>query len=137
MFRHLSVEAARVIHDEVLRAHGGAPGLRDAALLESAVSAPQASFGGEPLIGDPVAIAAAYLFYLCRNHPFVDGNKRTALAAYLVVLDLNGLLPNVGLPSSDIDAWEALVLDVAASRIDREQTTARLRKLLGARRRRK
>lgn len=137
MFRHLSVEAVRAVHDEVLGAHGGAPGLRDAALLESAVSAPQASFGGEPLIGEPVAIAAAYLFYLCRNHPFVDGNKRTALAACLVVLEVNGLLPDVALPSRATDAWEALVLDVAASRIDREQTTARLKKLLRPRRQRK
>ncbi|MDX1376378.1 MAG: Fic family protein [Burkholderiales bacterium] len=130
MFRHLTVEAVRAIHAEVLRAHGGSAGLRDAALLESAVAAPQASFGGEPLIDEPVAIAAAYLFYLCRNHPFVDGNKRTALAACLVVLEANGLLPDVDLPVRSVDAWEALVLDVAASRIDREQTTARLKKLL-------
>lgn len=108
-------------------AHGGAKGLRDEGLLESAVAAPQASFGGEALLNDGVEIAAAYLFYLCRNHPFVDGNKRTALAACLVFLDVNGLLRKGRLPVSQ---WESLVLDVAASRLDREQTTARLRKLL-------
>jgi death on curing protein len=130
MFRHLTVEAVRAIHAEVLSAHGGSAGLRDAALLESAVAAPQASFGGKALIDEPVAIAAAYLFYLCRNHPFVDGNKRTALAACLVVLEANVLLPDVGLPARNVDAWEALVIDVAASRLDREETTARLKALL-------
>lgn len=128
-FRYLEVEAVLAIHAEVLAAHGGSPGLRDRGLLESAVAAPQASFGGRLLIRDRVAIAAAYLFYLCRNHPFVDGNKRTALAAALVVLSENRLLSDPGLPGRDIDAWEALVLEVAASKLGREQTAARLRKL--------
>ncbi len=100
------------------------------ALLESAVAAPQASFGGQPLITDGVEIAAAYLFYLCRNHAFVDGNKRTALAACLVFLESNELSPAPFEPAREVDAWEALVLDVAASRLDREQTTARLRTLI-------
>jgi death-on-curing protein len=117
----------KAIHAEVLAAHGGSAGLRDGALLESAVAAPQATMLGEPLFTDPVEIAAAYLFYLCRNHPFVDGNKRTALATCLVFLSENELLPEARL---DADAWEALVLDVAASRIDREQTTKRLRGLV-------
>ena len=128
--RHLSVSAVVAIHEVAIKAHGGSPGLRDAALLESAVAAPQASFGGEPLMKDGIEIAAAYLFYLCRNHPFVDGNKRTALAASLVFLDANGLLRDPQAPSRDVDAWETLVLDVAASRIDREETTRRLRRLL-------
>ena len=131
-FRHLEVEAVLAIHAEVLAAHGGGAGLRDRGLLESAVAAPQASFGGQPLILDPVEIAAAYLFYLCRNHPFVDGNKRTALAAALVVLSENDLLANPDQPGQNIDEWEALVLDVASSRIDRDQTTTRLKSLLKA-----
>ena len=130
MFRHLTVEAVRAIHEQVLKAHGGSPGLRDAALLESAVAAPQASFGGEPLIKDGIEIAAAYLFYLCKNHPFVDGNKRTALASSLVFLESNALLKHPEQPGRDVDAWEALVLDVAASRIDRQETGQRLRELL-------
>lgn len=128
--RHLSLDAVIAIHEKVLEAHGGLPGLRDAALLESAVAAPQASSGGEPLIKDPTEVAAAYLFYLCRNHAFVDGNKRTALAACLVLLASNDLLPDPGRPARANDDWEALVLDVASSRIDRAQTTSRLRKLL-------
>jgi len=127
LIRHLTVSAVKAIHHEVLAAHGGARVIRDEALLESAVAAPQATLMGKPLISDPVEIAAAYLFYLCRNHPFVDGNKRTALAACLVFLDNNDLLPNTKLP---LNAWESFVLDLAASRLDRDETTARLRKLL-------
>jgi death-on-curing protein len=126
-WKHLSVSAVRAIHIEVLAAHGGGEGLRDAGMLESAVAAPQASWSGAPIMTDPIEIAAAYLFYLCRNHPFVDGNKRTALAACLVFLDQNALLPAQALP---IDTWESLVLDVAASRLDRDATTARLRALV-------
>jgi len=134
-FRHLAVSAVLAIHEIAIKAHGGTPGLRDAALLESAVAAPQASFGGEPLMKEGIEIAAAYLFYLCRNHPFLDGNKRTALAACLVFLESNDLLRDPQTPSRDVDAWESLVLDVAASRLDRQQTTARLRRLLAPRRR--
>lgn len=128
--RHLSVEAVVAIHAEVLAAHGGLPGLRDRGLLESAVAAPQASIGGKPLIVDPIEVGAAYLFYLCRNHPFADGNKRTALAAALVFLLVNARLPDPGLPQRKMADWESLVLDVASSKLDREQTTRRLRKLL-------
>jgi death-on-curing protein len=114
----------KAIHPEVLAAHGGARGIRDEALLESAVAAPQATMLGKALITDPIELAAAYLFYLCKNHAFMDGNKRTALAACLVFLATNGLLAGEELPADD---WEALVLDVAAGRIDREETTRRLR----------
>ena len=124
---HPTVEAVKAIHKEVLAAHGGSGGLRDAALLESAIAAPQATMMGQPLFSDPVEIAAAYLFYLCRNHPFVDGNKRTALATCLVFLSENGLLPNEQL---DVDLWEELTLSVASSVFDRDQTSESLRVLL-------
>ena len=125
--KHLTVEAVKAIHREVLVVHGGAAGIRDETLLESAVAAPQATMKGQPLISDPIEIAAAYLFYICRNRPFLDGNKRTALAACLVFLETNELLPTAKLP---IDEWEKLMLDVAASKIDRAATTQRLRRLL-------
>jgi death-on-curing protein len=124
---HLTVAAVKAIHREVLAAHGGARGIRDEALLESAVAAPQATMMGRALMTDPIEIGGAYLFYLCRNHAFVDGNKRTALVTCLVFLESNDLLPNTKFPT---DEWEAFVLDVAASRLDREETTAQLRKLL-------
>ncbi len=125
--KHPTVEAVLAIHAEVLAAHGGGEGIRSMELLESAVAAPQATMMGSPMISEPVEIAAAYLFYLCSNHPFVDGNKRMALATCLVFLSENGLLPNEDL---DADAWENLTLAVAASLLSREEITATLRKLL-------
>jgi death-on-curing protein len=125
--KHLTVEAVKAIHGEVLTAHGGAAGIRDETLLESAVAAPQASMMGQPLISDPIEIAAAYLFYICKNHAFVDGNKRTALAACIVFLEENGLLADRKLPIND---WEQFILEVASSQLDRAATTRRLRKLL-------
>ena len=124
---HPTVDAVKAIHGEVLAAHGGSTGLRDEALLESAIAAPQATMMGLPVFAQPVEIAAAYLFYLCRNHPFVDGNKRTALATCLVFLSENGLLPDENL---DADVWEALTLGVASSIFDRDQTTIELQLLL-------
>lgn len=125
--KHLTVDAVKAIHREVLAAHGGARGIRDVNLLESAIAAPQATMMGQPLISDPLEIAAAYLFYICGNHPFIDGNKRTALAACLVFLEENNLLSNAKLP---LDDWEEFVLDVAAGKVHREAATRRLRKLL-------
>ena len=125
--KYLTVEAVKAIHSEVLAAHGGAAGIRDETLLESAVAAPQSTMMGRPLISDSVEIATAYLFYICRNDPFLDGNKRTALAACLIFLEANQLSPSATLP---IDESEKLMLDVAASKIDRATATQRLRKLL-------
>jgi len=125
--RHPTVDSVIAIHERVLAAHGGGDGIRSQELLESAVAAPQATIMGEPLMKDPIEIAAAYLFYLCSNHPFVDGNKRVALATCLVFLQLNGVF-QVG--ALDVDAWETLTLDVASGSIDRDTTTERLRALV-------
>jgi death-on-curing protein len=122
---HLDLAIVLEIHANVIEAFGGAAGIREQALLESAVAAPQATFGGSSVYADTVEIAAAYLFFLCRNHPFIDGNKRVALASCLVFLRLNGFSPK-----PDSKDWEDLTLDVAASRLDRDQTTERLRALL-------
>jgi death-on-curing protein len=113
------------LHASVLAQDGGSPGLREENLLESALAAPQATIGGEPIMSDCLEVAAAYLFYLCKNHPFIDGNKRLAFATSLVFLRLNGMEPK-----PDGPAWESLVLDVAASRLDRHDATERLRGLL-------
>jgi death-on-curing protein len=122
---HLTVEIVREIHAEAIARFGGSDGVRDMALLESAVAAPQASYGGQSVYADVAEIAAAYLFYLCRNHPFIDGNKRAALGACIVFLRLNGIEPK-----PDATDWEELTLAVAASVVDRDETTARLRTLL-------
>src|ERR1051326_3204146 len=122
---HLTVEIVREIHAEAIGKFGGSDGVQEAALLESAVAAPQATFGGESPYKDIAEVAAAYLFYLCKNHPFIDGNKRTALGACLVFLRLNG-----SEPKADGLEWEELTLAVAASAIDRDEVTRRLRKFL-------
>jgi death-on-curing protein len=122
---HLSIETVREIHAEVIKQFGGLSGVRDEDLLASAVLTPQSSFGGKSPYADIVEIAAAYLFYVCKNHPFLDGNKRSAMMAAIVLLRLNGIEP---LPDSA--EWEKLMLDVAASKNDRATTTQRLRKLL-------
>ncbi len=122
---HLTVEIVREIHAEAIARFGGLDGVRDPALLESAVAAPQASIGGKSPYRDLTEVAAAYLFYLCRNHPFVDGNKRAALGACIVFLRLNGIEPRPDGPE-----WEDLTLAVASSAWDREEATVRLRKLL-------
>ena len=126
--RHPTVEAVLAIHAEVLAAHGGSAGLRSRDLLESAVAAPQATMMGQPMITEPIEIAAAYLFYLCSNHAFVDGNKRVALATSLVFLSENGLLRSENLP---VDDWESLTLDVASGILRRDEVTERLRSLVG------
>jgi death on curing protein len=122
---HLSVEIVHEIHAEALRKFGGSDGVRDENLLASAVLTPQSSFGGKSPYADLIEIAGAYLFYLCGNHPFIDGNKRTAMMAAIVFLRLNEIEP-----ASDSDEWERLVLDVASSKLDRAETTRRLRRLV-------
>lgn len=122
---HLTMEIVEEIHAEAIARFGGSTGIREVALLESAVAAPQASFGGKSPYADLVEVAGAYLFYLCRNHPFIDGNKRAALGACIVFLRLNGIEPKPDGPE-----WEALTLAVAAGEIERDEVTMRLRKLL-------
>ena len=122
---HLTVEIVREIHTEAIARFGGLDGVREIALLESAVAAPQASFGGKSPYRDLAEVAAAYLYYLCRNHPFVDGNKRAALGACIVFLRLNGVEPKVDGPE-----WEDLVLAIAAGTLDRGEATACLREFV-------
>lgn len=124
---HLTVEIVREIHAEVIARFGGSVGIRDNALLESAVAAPQASFGGRSPFRDLTEVAAAYLYYLCRNHPFIDGNKRAALGSCIAFLRLNGVQPKPDGPE-----WEELVLTMASGNLDREQATNKLRELLPA-----
>lgn len=122
---HLSVDQVLEIHAAAISMFGGSEGLHAPTLLNSAVAAPQASFGGVSTFSDTVEVAAAYLYYLCSNHPFVDGNKRVTLGACLVFLQINGYKT-----APDSDDWENLTLAVAASLLTREQITATLRKLL-------
>ena len=124
-YKHITPEIALMFHDEIIKKDGGTSGVRSMELLESALAAPQASFGGELILSNPIEIASAYLFYLAKNHPFVDGNKRTALACCLAFLKCNGI--GVGKDSRN---WEKLAEDVGSSVIDRDEATIRLAKLI-------
>jgi death on curing protein len=86
----LSKALILAIHDEQLAEHGGGTGVRDTGLPESALARPQNQFAYDAAVDLP-ALAAAYAFGLARNHPFVDGNKRSAFVAAEVFLDLNGM----------------------------------------------
>ena len=117
--------------EEVLRAHetqialfGGSSGIRDLGLLESALSMPQASFGGTYLHADIYEMAAAYLFHIVSNHPFIDGNKRTGMVAAVTFLDLNGYWFNEGNDAELDDALESLVLSVACGETGKDEIAA-------------
>ncbi|MFO0959719.1 MAG: type II toxin-antitoxin system death-on-curing family toxin [Isosphaeraceae bacterium] len=87
----LSVDQVESLHADLIEQDGGSRGIRERGLLESAVAQPMAAFEGEYLHADLFEMAAAYLFHLTMNHPFIDGNKRIGLAAALTFLDMNGL----------------------------------------------
>jgi len=112
------------IHSLHLDQTGGSEGIRDLGLLDSALSQPAASFGGDFLHEDIFAMAAAYLFHVVKNHPFVDGNKRTGLAVALTFLEVNGVLINR--PSSIL---EDSTLSVAENSMSKEDLAEVLRNL--------
>ena len=93
------------IHNDQIRRYGGSAGIRDMNLLSSAVAMPYAGFGGQYLHTDVFEMAAAYAFHISQNHPFVDGNKRTALASALVFLELNG----INLTDTDGVLYDAMI----------------------------
>jgi death-on-curing protein len=106
----LTLELLLAVHDEQIAEHGGAAGIRDLGLLESAVARPlnHAGYGG----ADLADLGALYALVIARNHPFVDGNKRTAFVALETFLLLNGL----ELTASDAEAT-VMMLDMAADMI--------------------
>jgi death on curing protein len=89
----LTLDEVLEIHAQQIEKYGGSDRLRDAAALESAVATPQATFGGEFLHTSIPAMAAAYQFHLCQNHPFIDGNKRVGANAAITFLLLNDWEP--------------------------------------------
>ncbi len=112
----LSVEDVLEIHRDQLTRYGGAPGVRDVGLLQSAVCMPMAEFDGHFLHDDIFEMAGAYLFHLVMNHPFLDGNKRVGTVAALVFLGLNGFTMTV-----EEDRFERLILDVIAGKKTKKQ----------------
>jgi death on curing protein len=113
----LTIEDVMLVHDEMLGRFGGADGMFGHHSLEASVMAVQATYGGEPLLRTLADIAAGYAYYITTSHPFVDGNKRTALGAALTFLYINrGPRPLVRL-----DAWQDVMVAVACGKVSREE----------------
>ena len=110
----LSLDEVLEIHEQQIERYGGSSGLRDAGGLESAVATPQATFGGEFLHASIPAMAAAYLFHLCQNHSFIDGNKRVGANAAITFL-----LMNSWEPTFDEEELVDLVLAVASGTLSK------------------
>jgi death-on-curing protein len=104
------------IHARQIERFGGTPGVRDEGLLESALAQPQATFGGQFLHPTISEQAAAYLYHIAMNHPFIDGNKRTAFAVTDTFLRLNGCTLNL----TDYRAYD-LVMRVARGTMTKEE----------------
>ena len=116
--RYLTIEEVLRLHDRVIERTGGSAGVRDRGALESAVAQPQMTFGGDDLYPTLPEKAATLCFSLAMNHPFVDGNKRTAHAAMEVFLILNGFEIR-----SSVDDQEAMMLSLATGILKREGLT--------------
>jgi death-on-curing protein len=106
--RFLTLEDVLFLHQDQIERYGGMAGLRDLGLLDSALATPAATFAGSHLHESLPHMAAAYVFHIAKNHPFLDGNKRTALAAAIAFLGLNGWILD-----ADPDELAAVVLAVA------------------------
>lgn len=122
--RFLSLEEVLFIHQDQIANYGGSPEIRDEGLLESAITQPMTTFGGQELHPSVFDKAAAYLFHICSNHPFVDGNKRTALASALVFLELN----NITIEDPE-DSLYDIVIRIATGNSSKEMLSIALRHL--------
>lgn len=119
--KFISISETLDIHARQLKKFGGSSGIRDEGLLESALAQPQATFSGEFLHTTLYEQAAAYLYHLAKNHPFLDGNKRTAFAVMDTFLRVNGCT----LVMTDEQAYE-LVQDVVNGRVSKTELAALL-----------
>lgn len=114
--RFLTETEVLSLHESAIQQHGGSTGVRDENLLGSAIAMAQQGFSGEFAHTVPFGMAAAYAFHICKNHPFVDGNKRTAFGACAAFLFLNGW----ELVSADNVTAEQIVA-IAENRLDKTQ----------------
>lgn len=115
-FEFLKLDELFELHRHQIETFGGSMGVRDMGLLESAMAQPEAAFSGTYLHSDVFEMAAAYLFHIVKNHPFVDGNKRVGLHAALTFLDLNGFHIE-----SSSEILYAMTIEVATDVIDKRQ----------------
>jgi death-on-curing protein len=113
-FLFLTLDEILVAHEEQIRLFGGTTGIRDPGLLLSAMGNVEATFEGVFLHETIFEMAAAYLYGICRNHPFVDGNKRTALSTALTFLDIN----QVEVHAAGSELYD-LVIGIAEGRVSK------------------
>ena len=120
--RYIPREVILIIHAGLIQRYGGEPGLRDAGLLDSALGQPMMAFGGKPTHKTLFDKAAAYGFHVCQKHPFVDGNKRVALALMDIFLQKNGW----EITASEEDAF-AMMMDLASGKMLKPELSAWLK----------
>ncbi len=111
----LTLEQVLTLHQQIIEQSGGATGIRDRGILESALAQPYISYDGQDLYPTLIEKVAALGFSLINNHPFVDGNKRIGHAAIEVMLLMNGYEIQ-----ADVDTQETVILSMAASEMSRE-----------------
>ena len=116
--KYLTMKGVLYAHRVMLEKYGGQDGVRAMDALESCVNQPQQQFGGQDLYPDIFSKAAAYVFLICKNHPFLDGNKRTTAFTMLLFLELNGYEF-----TAENDDLENMILDIAHSKEDMESIT--------------
>ena len=120
----LDIEQVLRIHQNLIEHYGGAEGIRDVGLLHSALTMPQTSYGGENLHADLFEMAAAYLYHIVQNHPFLDGNKRVGAAAAIIFLAMNDVAIN-----NDEKGLVELTLSVTSGRAGKPEIAAFFREL--------
>lgn len=123
MIRFLDKATILVFQENQILNYGGSQGIRDEGLLESALAQPQQSFGGEYVHETIFEMAAAYGYHLCKNHPFIDGNKRIALVAMYTFLYVNGWKI-----SADKKALYAVIISLASGKLEKKELAEFLEK---------
>ena len=118
----LDINHTMRLHRNLIEVYGGSEGIRDVGLLHSAIAMPQASFGGEFLHRDLFEMAAAYLYHIVQNHPFIDGNKRTGAAAAIIFLSMNDMELIV-----EEETLVDLVLQVACGSVGKQEVASFMR----------
>ena len=108
----LSLDEVLEMHQQQIDRYGGSPGIRDSGGLQSALATPQATFGGEYLHSSIPAMAAAYLFHICQNHAFIDGNKRVGAAALFLFLGANGHALSCSEEEETAMVWRAAASEI-------------------------
>ncbi|MBO6622019.1 MAG: type II toxin-antitoxin system death-on-curing family toxin [Balneola sp.] len=118
MIKFLDKKTILEFHENQIKLYGGASGIRSEELLESALSQPQVSFGGDYICKDIFEMAATYGFHICQNHPFFDGNKRTALIAIYTFLFVNGYRLN-----ANKKGLYAIIIALSKGELDKKELT--------------